>query len=252
MAVDGNAPSARPERAAVGRGSNDEGDKGGLSGAMTASLLAHRTVALQAHVAQRPSLALRLLAQALILNHTNAAYRAPLGLRLSQPATLSYQLEQETKDGPARRLLNEAHERRGDHQPGETHALLPWLLAMEDAQVLDLLAPLVAGGIDAGSTDWTRDGNGLQAQAAAAAGFDAGPYWTPDTETYFGRVTKAQIAGAVRESGASGSFSPDGKKADVAAAATRLVADTGWLPALLRPPVPVLAEEDAQRHDEAA
>ena len=107
---------------------------------MTASLLAQRTVALQAHVAQRPGLALRLLAQALILNHTNAAYRAPLGLRLSQPATLPYQLQQETKDGPARRLLNEAHERRGDHQPGETHALLPWLLAMEDAQVLDFLA----------------------------------------------------------------------------------------------------------------
>jgi hypothetical protein len=39
----------------------------------------------------------------------------------------------------------------------------------------------------------------------------------------------------VTEAGA-GPFNTDGKKADVAAAAARLFAGTGWLPAMLRTP----------------
>ncbi len=53
-------------------------------------------------------------------------------------------------------------------------------------------------------------------------------YWTPDAESYFGRITKAQIAQAVRVAeGTTRPFDADGKKADIAAAATRRVAGTG-------------------------
>ena len=215
----------------------------GLTAALTASLLAHRTVALQAHVALRPGLALRLLAQALMLDRAHCAYAAPLRIRLSRPETLPFDAAQETKDGPARKVLDEAHERRGDHQPGAPDGLLPWLLAMEDSQVIDLIAPLLAESIDAGSTDWTARTNGLAAQAARAADYDPSPYWTATTESYFGRVSKEQIAEAVRETGECVNLGA--KKAEVATEATRRVSGTGWVPTLLR--APPAANDDGDR-----
>ncbi|MBB3175585.1 ParB family chromosome partitioning protein [Endobacter medicaginis] len=217
-------------------GNVQEPDKKGLTAALTASLLAHRTRALQAHVAQRPGLALRLLAQALLIERSRLYSTAPLGLRLRHPDTLPPDAAKETQDGAARRVLDEAHEQREDHQPGDEDGLLPWLLAMDDWQVVDLIAPLVAEGIDAGASDWTEEPDCLAAQVARAAEYDPRPYWTADAETYFGRVNKEQIAQAVTEAG--GSISTAGKKGDLVIEATRKVADTGWLPALLRPPAP--------------
>lgn len=124
-----------------------------------------------------------------------------------------------------------AHERRDDHAPGVADDLLAWLLAMDDSQVIDLIAPLIAGCVDAGSEDWSAGaGTSLAAQAAR---FNAATYWTADSDTYFGRVSKDQIAAAVQDVG--GSISP-AKKAEMAAEATRKVAGLDWLPVLLRMP----------------
>ena len=213
-----------------------EAEASALSAALTVELQAHRTAGLRAQVAERPGLALRLTVQSLLLARGHAGYRAVAKIRAEgpnlKPACPTIE------DTPAHRALAEAIERIGDHQPGEHDRILSWLLGLDDGEVLSILAPLVAETVDAGTEDWSAaTAHSYAAEVAQAADLDMRAYWTATPETFFGRVTKPQIGAAVRDAGA-GPFSIDGKKADVALAATRLVAGFGWLPSMLRMPPP--------------
>jgi ParB family chromosome partitioning protein len=211
-------------------------DKPALSGALTAELLAHRTAGLRAQVMERPGLALPLVVQSLLLDGSYQRSVAKISghgpyLKAACPTI------NKTKAG---RMLVDEMDRLGQHQPGRPVDVLSWLLSLTDSEAIGVLAPLVASTIDAGTEDWSQRGqSSLAAQTARAAEVNMSDYWTPDAESYFGRITKAQIAQAVREAeGATRPFDADGKKADIAAAATRRVAGTGWLPGILRvPPV---------------
>jgi ParB family chromosome partitioning protein len=210
------------------------GRKPELSATLTAELQAHRTAALQTRVAQMPDLALRLVVHSLLLCRSHGGYRTVAKISGYEP-----NLQQACRtiaDTEAVRMVAAMHDRRGDQEPGEHADLLPWLLSLDNAEVLNVLAPLVASTVDAGCDDWSQAaGRSLAAGVATAARLTMTDWWTPTVETYFGRVTKAQIARAVTEAGA-GPFNTEGKKAEVAAAAARLVAGTGWLPAMLRSP----------------
>jgi ParB family chromosome partitioning protein len=209
-------------------------EKPQLSAALAADLQAHRTAALQAVVAQTPDLALRLVVHSLLLDRQHARYRAVAKISGYEPNLK--QVCPTIEDTPAVRVVTEMHDQRGFHEPGEHAELLPWLLNLDNSEVLTILAPLVASTINAGCEDWSRGpGCSLAAQVATAARLNMADWWTATEETYFSRVTKVQIGQAVREAGA-GPFNAEGKKADVASAAARLVADTGWLPAMLRSP----------------
>ena len=72
--------------------------------------------------------------------------------------------------------------------------------------------------------------------------------------SYLGRVTKAQIAEAVREgvSDEAAHRMAGMKKQPMAEAAEQLLAGTGWLPALLRTPEAMSAPDDAGRYAHAA
>ncbi len=48
------------------------------------------------------------------------------------------------------------HDRRGDSEPGEHADLLPWLLSLDNGEVLNVLAPLVASTVDVGCEDRLR------------------------------------------------------------------------------------------------
>ena len=63
-----------------------------------------------------------------------------------------------------------------------------------------------------------------------------GRYWTATASSYFGRITKAQIAEAVAEgvSAEAATRLSDLKKEAMAAEAETLLQGTGWLPPLLR------------------
>ena len=223
-----------------------EEDATTLSAALTMELQAHRTAGLRSQGADRPGLALRLTVQSLLLSRGHAGYRAVAKIRGEGPSLKA--ACPTIEDTPAHRAVAEAMERIGDHQPGEHDRILSWLLGLDDDQVLSILAPLVAETVDAGTGDWsTGAGHSYAAEVAQAAELDMRSYWSPAPETYFARVTKPQIAAAVREAGA-GPFSIDGKKADVAQAATRLLDGSGWLPPMLRMP-PASTEDAAPAND---
>jgi ParB family chromosome partitioning protein len=87
------------------------------------------------------------------------------------------------------------------------------------------------------------------AQAVALDMAAAG--WTPTVDNYLGRVTKAQILGAVRD--AKGDVAARQidhlKKPDMAVEAERLLSGSGWLPELLRTPTAVATQPDADAAD---
>jgi ParB family chromosome partitioning protein len=221
-------------------------EKPPFSASLTADLQAQRSAALQAQVAERPGLALRLVVHSLLLARGHATYRAVAKITPHEPYLK--QACPTIEASKAYRLLTDMHDSQGNHIPGEHAEILPWLLQISDAEVLTVLAPLVASTVNAGTDDWSRGmGLSLEAQAAQAADLDMREYWEATPEAYFQRVSKAQIGQAVNEAGA-GPFSLDGKKADVAAAAARLTAGTGWLPSLLRMP-PVESDDELASGD---
>ncbi len=76
-------------------------------------------------------------------------------------------------------------------------------------------------------------------------------WWTPTAAGYFDHVSKAKALEAVQVF-APGEVNRLGKlkKAEIASEAERLVAGTGWLPAMLRAPE-AAAVEVAEPHAEA-
>src|SRR3712207_4334521 len=81
---------------------------------------------------------------------------------------------------------------------------------------------------------------------AQALSLDMAAQWAATKETYLGRVRKAQILAALREAkGEAAAQSVEHlKKGDMAEAAERLLAGTGWLPMILR--TPGLSATDAE------
>ena len=75
-------------------------------------------------------------------------------------------------------------------------------------------------------------------QIATLVGLDMTRDWKPTAANYFNRVTKGRILEAVREAkGEDTARLLEGlKKSEMAREAERLMADSGWLPELLRTP----------------
>ena len=85
-------------------------------------------------------------------------------------------------------------------------------------------------------------------QLAQAVDLDMTRYWSPTVASYLGRVTKARIGEAVREavSDETAERISSLKKPDMASEAEALLAGKGWLPSLLRAPVPAEPEVPAE------
>jgi hypothetical protein len=69
-----------------------------------------------------------------------------------------------------------------------------------------------------------------------AVGFDLAQWWTPTARGYFSRVSKQQMTEAVTEgkSDQAAENIAKLKKAEMAERSEALLADTGWLPPVLR------------------
>ena len=116
--------------------------------------------------------------------------------------------------------------------------------------LLDLLAHCASLTVNAVRSPFDRK-PGAWAHAdrlAEAVDLDMTGYWTPTVANYLGRVTKGRIAEAVREAVSEDAAERIGglRKPDMASEAEALLAGKGWLPSLLRKPVPVPAEPEVQ------
>ena len=220
----------------------DEPDDGGrLPERLMTELTAHRTLALRATLSADPDAALLALLHA-------------LALRAFYAGASETCLEVDARSGglagfapglgdaaPARALATLNAHWQG-LLPRQARDLWPALVGFDADSRAALLAVCVGRSVNALVQAWDRR-TGAVAQAdnlAAHLGLDlaAGDGWTPTVGNYLGRVTKARILAAVREarSAAAAERIASSRKPEMAEAAERLLAGTGWLPTPLRTP----------------
>ncbi|QCX48243.1 ParB/RepB/Spo0J family partition protein [Ralstonia pseudosolanacearum] len=213
-------------------------------------LSAHRTAALQIEVARHPQVALAALVHDMVqtvLQASHYGHDLSLGVRL----TVQDRLEGMAPDWPessAAVALRELQQASAGKLPEDSAELFDALLAMEQGELVKLLAVCVASTVDVVTPRATPRQPG--AALAQAVGLDMAAWWLPTAEGYFRHVPKAAILQAV------GEYAPEQvsrlaklKKADIASEAERLADGTGWMPAIFKTEGP--AVQDAPEDDEA-
>jgi ParB family chromosome partitioning protein len=215
---------------------------------LVAELTAHRTLALQDAVAAHPHVAMTALLHKLC---ADAFYRS-YGPSCLEAGVRHVQLPvqaAELKDSASAKSIAARHDAWRADVPDDDAALWDWLVALDDASRLALLAHCISSGVNALFEKIDRHGgpgitsHGLQRRLdqadrlARAVGLDmveAG--WRPTVDNYLGRVTKGRILDAVREArGESSAQLIDHlKKTEMVKEAERLLEGTGWLPEPLR------------------
>ena len=205
-----------------------------LSDRLAQRLSAHRTAALQIEMARHPQVALAALVHGMVKTVLQDGYGhdLPLGVRL----TVQDKLEGVAPDwpeSPAAVALRELQQAWGEKLPENSAELFAVLLAMEQCELVKLLAVCVASTVDAVTPRATlhRPGEEL----AQAVGLDMAAWWKPTAEGYFKHVSKVVVLDAV------GEFAPEHvnrlaklKKADIASEAERLADGMGWMPAFFK------------------
>lgn len=203
------------------------------SASMTRRLTAHRTLALQASLAQQPQVALLALTHRLVLRELydpGTGGRSPLQVR-TEPVTL----RQDAPDLDQARAYAVLHEHRARlrAQLPAADRLFEWLSGQGTETVLQLLAFCVAQSVNGVQSD---DTPGAFDELAAAAHLDMREWWTPTATGYFTSLPKAEILKVVRDAASAEVAKPLEllKKVNLAKSAEEKVAGTGWLPTVLR------------------
>ncbi|PZN92677.1 MAG: DNA-binding protein, partial [Hyphomicrobiales bacterium] len=167
-------------------------------------LTAHRTLALRDALAGNPHVAMTALLHKLVVD-TFQHRTAPGCLEASVRHVFFPVQAEELKDSPSAKSVAERHEAWKADLPTDDEALWGWLVALDDASRMALLAHCVSYGVNALYEKADRYGgtitaHGVQqriAQAdrlARAVGLDmAEAGWTPTAANYLGRVTKPRI-----------------------------------------------------------
>lgn len=228
------------------RNGNAKKQSGELSAALIGNLTAQRTAALRAVLASDPDTALTAVvhAMALPLFYDRFGAKSCLSLRL-ETADLRASAEG-IEDASAMCALTERHAQWTRHLPESDDELWAWCLGQDSDTRLSLLAYCAACSIDAVRKPHQRaDAQLAHADwLATSLSLDMAQWWQPTAGNYLGRVSKQRILEAVAEGvshEAAENLSKLKKDALVAHAEQRL-AGTGWLPPLLRAPMPVAAE----------
>jgi ParB family chromosome partitioning protein len=208
----------------------------GCSEALTKRLAAHRTMALQAMLAQNTTVALAAVVHVFVLRTLGADYPREASALQVSPQLSAFALEAMADDLKASRAWQAVHQAREAWRarlPEHQGEWFGWLIDLSQAELIDLLALCGALTVNA------LPGAGAAGSAntiAAALGLDMADWWEPTAEAYLNHVPKTQIIAALKEAGpelAGGGVEAMKKDALVTAAASRL-AGTRWLPEPLR------------------
>ena len=235
--------------------SDDEGDDAqapAMSDRLAQRLSAHRTAALQIEVARHPQVALAALVHGMVqtvLQGSHYGHDLPVGVGLMVKDRLDG-MAPDWPDSLAAVALRELQQAQGGKLPEDSAELFAALLAMEQGELVKLLAVCVASTVDVVTPRATPHQPG--AELAQAVGLDMAAWWTPSAEGYFKHIPKAAILQAV------GEYAPDHvnrlaklKKADIASEAERLANGTGWMPAIFEAETPQSSQEQDDAPEDA-
>ncbi len=235
----------------TGEETDDAPKPAAMSDRLAQRLSAHRTAALQIEVARHPQVALAALVHRMVqtvLQSSHYGHDLPLGVSLK----VQDRLEGMAPDWPessAAVALRELQQAWGERLPQDSAELFAALLAMEQGELVRLLAVCVAASVDVVTPRATPYQPGEE--LAQAVGLDMAAWWQPTAEGYFNHVPKAVILDAVQQ------FAPSHvtrlaklKKTDIASEAERLADGTGWMPAIFKGEGPQeTAQEESPEQD---
>jgi len=246
--ADGGAPATVITIAGQTADEDDEEGDGHspLPDRLLVELTAHRTLALRNAVANNPQVALTLLLHRLVSDRFHLAGTGCLQTYVQEAHFPAQSADLGTSVSAT--AIAERQESWKADVPTADGALWDWLVSLDGASRLALLAHCVSFGVNALHEKADRYSSGPSAHAvqqrldqadrlAQAVGLDmveAG--WRPSVDNYLGRVTKARILDAVREAKGEGQAQliDHLKKTEMADKAQELLADTCWLPEPLR------------------
>lgn len=233
-----------------------------LSDTLVEELTAQRTAALRVEVMRRPDLALAGVIHALALpTFYTHAWRADSALEIKAASIDLPGRVADPETCPALKAMAEAREAWGYRLPGDAGDLWQWLVEQPQDVLLDLLAFLASGSINAVKQRHERGRPAKMEHAdqlAVSAGLDMTAWWTADA-AFLARLTKAQIAGAVAEGSSIELAAPLPKlaKGEAVQRAAQALEGRGWLPEPLRTPVEKAEESRVEpiafeiNHDDA-
>jgi ParB family chromosome partitioning protein len=236
-------PADRPKKApATVTVTNDDGsvetvevaEPSSIPASVIESLTLHRTAAICAELINRPDIALaafvHTMAAQVLLDGSSG--HTCFGVFMT---TKSLRGVEGTKAFDA---MTEAEGNWGSKIPGTPDALWTWCLEQDQQVLLDLLAFCLARSINAVrmKRDSADDRRFTHADALGAVlKLDMAAWFTPTADNYFTKVSKPRILEALTEvKGATAPAWDKAKKSDLAAIAEREIAQSGWLPTLLR------------------
>ncbi|MBG0797007.1 ParB/RepB/Spo0J family partition protein [Methylocystis sp. L43] len=209
-----------------------------LSDRLLTELTAHRTLALRNVLAIDPEAAFLAATHALALS---AFYRPGAFETCVEIGAKSFLLGSHApalSDAPAARALDDTHGHWQLRLPEKAEDLWAWLIKLDHDARASLFAHCVGLSVNALYLPYDRRPRALAHadRLAEHLALDMSTHWSPTVESYFGKVTKAQILAAVREAkGAAAAQIIDHlKKSDMGAEAERLLQGSGWLPEILR------------------
>lgn len=214
-----------------------------FSSSLIESLTAHKSTALAATLATNADVALAAVVHALLLRAFYPGHREDSCLKLSigSPAMPTSITPESCKGVEA---LHAAIKVLRGHLPLDAGDLWQWCLNKPQSDFLATLALLAGMSLDAVQRKADRtDAPRLQhaGHVANAVALDMTGWFTPTEDTYFNRISRAQILSAIDE--AKGSHAPaieKLKKAELAKRAEDLLSGTGWLPV----PLSIAPEDD--------
>lgn len=202
-------------------------------------LSAHKTALVRAALGERPDVAIAWLAakfgEQLLGRFRNSGQ---VGISLTDGTYDIDRAAPDFKGSAAEAAISaqwaEWQRQMPTNKHGEVQSLLPWLLDQDQDTVVRFLGYCVAASLNGIVSSEPKAQTDLD-RIAGLIDVDPADWWQPTESSYFTRVGKAQIAAVVREvAGEEAAASVEKmKKADAAAAASKLCADSRWLPAAL-------------------
>jgi len=218
--------------------SDDEADfSPRLSDRLLTELTAYRTLALRDALAKNPEAAFLAAIHALALK---AFYGGGFDacVEIDSESVFLGSHAPGLGDTPAAWALDEAHGNWQLRLPEKPQNLWAWLVTLDPDARASLFAHCVGLSVNALYLAYDKRPRALTHADLMAEHLtlDMTAYWKPTADSYFRKVTKAQIMAAVREAKgeAIAGMIEHLKKADMAAEAERLLEGTAWLPEILR------------------
>jgi ParB family chromosome partitioning protein len=220
-------------------------------------LTAYRTLALRRAIGDDPGVAFLAALHVLCLK-LFYRYGSDSCLEI-EPKNVSFgSLAPGLGDTPLAAAVDSRHRVWSSQLPAEPGDLWAALTTLDVAARQALFAHCVSLSVNAVHEAWNRRPRAIlhADRLAQTLSLDiAAAGWTPTIDNFLGRVTKARILGAVRESKgeASARQIEHLKKGDMAIQAEQMLVGTGWLPEPLRTPGHAFTQSDiadVTAHDE--